>query len=478
MIDIPPEILASAFEVGVLTWGIRYLPPICLVCKEWNQVVINTPHLWGIIEITTNSDGKVLLDQIARAKAAPLTIFVTKGALNSRSLAPAIKGIVALSPNWIAATVPQTLLNRCRWIDLRDSLLELSITNVSDTLDSSRFFDGITQTPSLRPPALRHLSVDYTFVYHGEWDDHFVTPSIQTLNINASNYDQVTLSSTLDQLSKTPNVRQLSIHNMHHQPILPERSMVVYLDSLLSLTVDWVEFPSFLLSSISCRNLKSLTIDPCPIRGMRGSWPIQNASFDPSFRVISPFLTQWCSPKHLPSSLHSLKLEGCMNVEDIPNLIRFLARLPNLAVLALIGDVLDYCPEYYGPYTDENDILTALASPTGARSGIGGWLCPSLRELDIEAEISFQHLLDVVILRGRNSHDVESNGTSDSATGPPKTLQTVIAYICGEGTKESREQLRSLVEEAYCTCSGCCFENFTLTGESIFLDIEMILLTG
>jgi hypothetical protein len=74
MIDIPPEILASAFEVGVLTWGIRYLPPMCLICKEWNQVIINTPHLWGIIEVNTNSDGKFLLDQIARAKAAPLTI--------------------------------------------------------------------------------------------------------------------------------------------------------------------------------------------------------------------------------------------------------------------------------------------------------------------------------------------------------------------------------------------------------------------
>ncbi|KAJ2927458.1 hypothetical protein H1R20_g9636, partial [Candolleomyces eurysporus] len=114
MMDIPPEILASAFEIGVLRWGIRYLPPMCLVCKEWNQVIINTPHLWGIIEVTTNSHAEFLLDQTARAKATSLTIFVSKGALNSHSLAPVIRGLVALSPNWIKATVARTSLNKCR----------------------------------------------------------------------------------------------------------------------------------------------------------------------------------------------------------------------------------------------------------------------------------------------------------------------------------------------------------------------------
>ncbi|KAJ2917318.1 hypothetical protein MD484_g3110, partial [Candolleomyces efflorescens] len=457
MIDLPPEILASAFEVGVLTWGIRYLPPLCLVCKEWNQIIVNTPHLWGIIEVNTHSDGEFLLDQIARAKAAPLTIFVHKGALNSSSLAPAIKTLIALSPNWIAATIPLGVLNRCRWIDLRDRLVELHVANhgVTDILDSSRFFDGIKQAPPHRPPALRHLSVDHIYLEEGResWDNHFLTPSIRSLNISGNNCAQV--SSTLIQLSKTPNVEQLSIGYLHPQPILPSESLNVYLDSLLSLTVDSVELPSFLLSSISCRNLKSLTID--------------NASFYSSFHLISPFLTQWCSPTHLPSSLHSLKLQGCMNIDDVPHLIRFLARLPSLAVLSLIDDVLDYRPDENGPYTDENDILTALVSPAGARTGIGGWLCPSLREFNIEADISFQHLLDVVIQRGCNSQDVQVglNGTSGSVAGPPKTLRTVIAYICSEGTKESREQLGDLVEETYCACTGCCFEKLKLIGESI-----------
>ncbi|RXW15106.1 hypothetical protein EST38_g10754 [Candolleomyces aberdarensis] len=470
MIDIPPEILASAFEIGVLRWGIRYLPPMCLVCKEWNQVVINTPHLWGIIEVTTNSHAEFLLDQIARAKATSLTIFVSKGVLYIHSLAPVIRGLVALSPNWIKATVPRTLLNKCRWADLRDSLLELSVTNGSEASESSLFFDGIADTRPFHPPALRHLSMDYAYVFHPEWDNYFLSPLIQTFNINGNNNEQVPLSITVDQLSKTPNVRELSIQNLHHRPFLPEKtekSLVVYLDSLFSLEVEWVEFPSFLLSSISCRSLNSLTIGHCPRRIWR-LWPTVNPSFDSSFRTLSPFLTQWCNPKFLPSSLHSLKLELCMAVADIPNLIRFLARLPNLAVLALIDNALDYQPEKHRPYTDENDILMALASPSGARSGVGGWLCPSLRVLHVEAEIDFQQLLDVVILRGCYSPEVESNNAVDSVTGPAKTLRWVIGLTCSEGTRESREQLSGLVEQVYCTCIGCCFEN--CAGESILLE--------
>ncbi|RXW15103.1 hypothetical protein EST38_g10753 [Candolleomyces aberdarensis] len=434
MIDIPPEILASAFEIGVLTWGIRYLPPMCLVCKEWNQVVISTPHLWGIIEVATDSHAEFLLDQIARAKAAPLTVFVSKGALNSHSLAPVIRGLVALSPNWIKAT--------------------LFITNGSEVADSSLFFDGTPDTQSLHPPALRHLSMDYIYISEPEWDNHLLSSSIQTFKINGGHNGQVSLSSTIDQLSKTPNVRELTIRYLHHEPRLPEKSLVVYLDSLLSLDVEWVEFPSFLLSSISCRSLNALTIghSGCQSR----TWQIRHmvdASFDPSFRTLSPFLTQWCDPKFLPSALHALKLEQCIAIEDIPMLIRFLARLPHLAVLSLNDDALDYDPERRGTYTDENDILLALASPTGARSGIGGWLCPSLRVLHVEADIDFQRLLDVVVLRGCNSPEVESTGA-----GPAKTLRCVIGMTCSEGTRESRELLSSLVEEVYCTCIGCCLD--------------------
>ncbi|KAJ2927624.1 hypothetical protein H1R20_g9475, partial [Candolleomyces eurysporus] len=457
MIDIPPEILASAFEIGVLTWGIRYLPPMCLVCKEWNQVVISTPHLWGIIEVATDSHAKFLLDQIARAKAAPLTVFVSKGALNSHSLAPVIRGLVALSPNWIKATVPRTLLNECRWTDLRDSLLELFITNGSEVADSSLFFDGIPDTQSLHPPALRHLSMDYIYISEPEWDNHLLSPSIQTFKINGGHNGQVSLSSTIDQLSKSPNVRELTIRYLHHEPRLPEKSLVVYLDSLLSLDVEWVEFPSFLLSSISCRSLNTLTIGHSGY--LRPIW--HDASFDTSFRTLSPFLTQWCDPKFLPTALHALRLEQCIAIEDIPMLIRFLARLPHLAVLSLNDDALDYDPERRGTYTDENDILLALASPTGARSGIGGWLCPSLRVLHVEADIDFQRLLDVVVLRGCNSPEVESTGA-----GPAKTLWCVIGMTCSEGTRESRELLNSLVEKVYCTCIGCCLDQ--CAGEDTF----------
>lgn len=461
MLDIPPEVLASAFEIGVLSWGIRYLLPVCLVCKEWNQVVINTPHLWGIIEVNGDSRPEFLLDQISRAKAAPLTVFVSKAALSSKPLAPVLKGLVALSQNWVSASMPKAFLNRCRWADLRNSLRELSILNGDDAV-SSWFFHGVSETTALPPPALRHLSVDYTWV-----DDHLLTSSIQTFSMIGCHNNQVTLSSTLDQLSKIPNVRHLCIQRLHHQPRLPDKTIVVRLDSLLSLEACSLEFPSFLLSFISCRSLNSLTIGPCPRRRFR-TWPVENASFDPSFRVLSPFLTQWCNPKHLPSSLNALKLEQCMSNTDIPNLIRFLARLPNLTILALIDDALDYQPEYDGPGTDEDNILLALASPTGARSGGGGWLCPSLRVMHVEADILFQHLLDVVVLRGcQNSAVAEADLLSrGSGATPPRCLRTVIGLICPEGTKENREQLRNLVAESYCTCVGCCLEK--CTGKRMF----------
>ncbi|KAJ2924295.1 hypothetical protein H1R20_g12798, partial [Candolleomyces eurysporus] len=423
MDDLPPEILATAFESGVLTWGIRFLPAVCLVCRDWNSVVQNTPHLWGIIQVTKSSKVNRLLDQILKAKDAPLSVYISTLASDMVSMTPVLAALIRRCSQWAKATVSSEILGQCRWTAMFNTLEELQLSTPG--VPGELFFKlSENEIPPSGSPALRVLSM-IGWYEDGSWTKHLLSPSLQHLCLTPGFDNKIPVINMLDQLSRTPNARIIEFQQVvyQNQPAGLD-STVVHLDRLISLELNFINYPSLLLSYIACPSLQKLIIGP--------RLQYEPAGHDKSLTTLAPFLSQWCQPGFVPTSLHTLELFRCMQPSDIPYLIRFLAQLPSLVVLDLDDEALDDSPERI---TDEDNVFRALSSPEGARSGIGGWLCPLLMAFHFEnVNIRFQDLLDVARARGCNS----------SSTG--------------EGAMEEAKEFRELLEEASCNCWGCALD--------------------
>ena len=52
------------------------------------------------------------------------------------------------------------------------------------------------------------------------------------------------------------------------------------------------------------------------------------------------FFSQWSHPSFVPVKLHTLELVSCLIFTDVPFLIRWLTRLPNLVRLILKDDAI------------------------------------------------------------------------------------------------------------------------------------------
>ncbi|KAF5320061.1 hypothetical protein D9611_010312 [Ephemerocybe angulata] len=422
MLDFPPEILAEAFKIGVMTWGISFMPPVCLVSRGWYDVVTNTPHLWGIIEVTSKSSPRLLLNQISRAKATPLTVYISRGVDNIRPFHPVLNRLFELSSNWVSATLPPEVLARCRWNDLRYTLQELVI---NDRIQCTNPFASWAQEGA-EFKALRLFSTASM-----DMSDLFLSSTIHHVKIIQGRITAVAPAATLTHLRKVPNVRTLKIRELKQTSTIPDQRLVITMNQLTTLELVRVDLPSLLLSSIICPALESLTIGPCPKRYLPED-------------TLSSFLSQWCDPKHIPIRLHTLKLEQCVRPSDVTYLIRFLARLPNLVRLSLIDDDI----EASEVSTDEDNFLRALSSPQGARSAGGGWLCPSLMTLHIEADTAPNDVLDLARQRGCGSN-----------SGGLRSLRTVSGFLCREGTAEERRETESLVHAVECVCLACVMES-------------------
>lgn len=442
MDDIPAEILATAFEMGVLDWGVHFLPPICLVCRTWNEIVSTTPHLWGIVDVSPKSHSPrpwLLLDQIARAKHAPLTVFIDKGANKRNRLDPVLAQLIQLSRNWISAVLPCDVLERCRWHDLKGKLQSLTVTQGCPGKDSPFFrTDGDVDSIDLRlPPALTRLSI-----VGSNPPRQFLSRSLKTFTLVPGRTNHIALSETLDHLSSIPNIEILSISQLKHYPRLPDTPRIIHLNNLTSLKLSTVDYPSLLLSSLACPSLEVLSLGPCPVYSRWGSRP------ESAMRPLTPFLSQWCNPEYTPRRLHTLRIEQSLAMDDTPCLIRFLARLPNIAHLAICDDAVAEYLKYNTKTNEDGDILKALASSTGGRRNADGadeWLCPRLGYLEIELDAPFHRLLDIAQARGIHS----------TSPGGLRTLRRVAGYLCREGTDEEMELFRSLVQDLECECLAC-----------------------
>ncbi|KAJ3530371.1 hypothetical protein NMY22_g8603 [Coprinellus aureogranulatus] len=404
MDDIPTEILATAFEMGVLDQGVQFLPPICLVAST------SSPRPTGQGEGRTPD------------------YFHWESADKRDRLQRVIEQLLRQSHNWISAVIPADILERCRWSDMRNKLQELSINRGYLNGDSTFFkINDEDRVDLRRPPALRRFSM-----VGSDPPSQLLSPSLKYLNFAPG---CTSLSVTLDQLSRVPNIESLNISKLKHEPRLPDQARIIRLNKLTSLTLSGVDYPSLLLCSLACPSLEVLSLGPRP----RCRW---QDPLDSSMTPLATFLSQWCNLEYTPTRLHTLEIDQCLADEDIPYLIRFLARLPNVVRLTINDDAIN---RDLDELTDENNILKSLASPQAGRSAGRGWICPLLGYLDIQQDVPFHHLLEVA----------QARGTGSTQLGGLQTLRKITGYICRDGTDEEMALLRSSIQQVQCECLAC-----------------------
>lgn len=437
--QVPSEVYATIFEIGVLAWGIDFLPRICLVCRAWNEIVISTPSLWGIINIYDKRTHTLGL-QITKAKAAPLTVSIPPSSLPP-AVAREVRRLISLLHNWVSAEVHTDTLLQCRWSDMRSSLGSLHLSqSFSSTGPATDFFGDLTAFR--QPPKLHTFTAT---ALSKEWILPFLSSSIVffRLRVNPRDEDQVHLSSTINYLSCIPAVKTLIIESIRHSQSVLLNQKTVYLRELLTLELTRTCYISPLLCAISATSLQTLIVDRQ--RVYRSYW-LNSQNGSPSL-ALAPFFSQWSHPNYLPANLHTLNLVECLQLADVAFLIRFLARLPNLVRLIIVDDTVGNAAEL-PPGAEESNLFRALKSPKGAESAGGGWLCPSLMVLHLETDLQVQDLIRIA--RARND-----TTSSPSSTSNPNRLRWVDAMLCSSGSRSEVEELRTLVDSAVCHCLDC-----------------------
>lgn len=436
--NLPPELLAYVFEIGVHNWGLRFLPPLCLTCRAWNEVTVSTPRLWGIVDLHRRSNIPLIQAQITKACSSPLTIRIHfpsgKGPKKSKKI---LDSLLSLKHNWVDVELSTTILmpGAVSWNDLLPVLerLRLDCVGYSESgayTAAAAFFAESRQdvVPKLRSFAAVQLP--------SCWVRGFLGPTITAFEVTKK--QSVPLTEILGYLQMLPNVASLTFSKLSITQFLNSNTKHVRLPKLLDLHVEEVlNFP-YLLSLMACPNLSTLFISgrPCNLR-----WDIRNAETRTSPKLL---FTQWSQPGFIPVSLHTLTLESdCVDATDLPFLNGFLTRTPSLVRLKfrqVPGHILSYTFPTAGL---PNSILTAV--PVAS--------CPGLMQLFVyECDMSVRELLDLCLSKNLNH----------------SPLRLVEAPLCPNGTSQEIEELRKIVEEVRCTCLGC---EMTVFGE---LPVESI----
>lgn len=463
--DVPPELLAHTFELGIKTYGIRFLPPLCLVCKRWNDLVVSTPRLWGILTLDISSDPLTVYSQIARAKASPLEVYMSDR--NGGKLKGAIlQKVVQLARQWVCAEIQTHALRLARWSEMHAGLEQLRLRkgrlitgpdgHLTDGADA--FFDVDAPYPKLH---------SFTAIELEEaWITRFLSPSITSFEL-VKIYGAHSISSTLDYLSLTTNLQYLRLNTISHRPCKPSDNRVIHLPSLRTLSVSNVSYLKDFLLRLRVPSLHTFTV-PEHIQSIQRFWwsthGNTNLYVDSSMSLV---FSQWSQPDCLPTHLHTLNLSNCLQKTDLPYLIRWLARLPSLVRLILRDPIISFAAQKSDP---ESDLFSALASPNGAREliGDGGWLCPSLMQLTLDTDTSNVYssgscdnapadgFIAIARARGGSVPPVSVDGKMQM---PPTRLRHLEGNLCSDG---DLSELDGLVDIVICTCLGCGFRTLAL----------------
>ncbi|TFK21709.1 hypothetical protein FA15DRAFT_658104 [Coprinopsis marcescibilis] len=443
--EIPPETLALTFELGITAWGIKFLPPICQVCKSWNIIASTTPRLWGIIDLDRRPNLELVNSQISHAKSAPLTIFMAPavGQWTKRSRGT-VDRLLQLSQNWISASVPFSVFNQRSWPEDYPNLEELALSakrrsNVSPDVA----LHGGSQQIHRQKTRLRRLTTEFM-------DKPSMLPllssAITSLSFISRESEKFEIEDILGILSLVPNVQTLRLLNIHPKKFQPS-ARIVTLPHLTTLETSWLKYTGTVLASVRAPALQSLTIERFYYRSY---------NYDPAIYTLSPFFSQWSDPQFTPTKLHTLKFAASIRSSDIPYLARFLARLPNLVRL-ILEDIEEVdSSKSLAEALSTRSAMAPSPDSSSATSGFGAgpdghelqWLCPSLMVLHLESDdLHLEDLIRVVLARGVKS----TTGPSVLQGGCPKRLRDIAGLICTAGREDERRHLESLVDSVDCS---------------------------
>ncbi|KIM43906.1 hypothetical protein M413DRAFT_442972 [Hebeloma cylindrosporum] len=438
--DIPPEILAAVFEIGIHTWGIHFISPLPRVCQHWQFVVDNTPRLWGIISVSPNSSPRVLEKQITKAKASPLSIRISSSAQGTRHNRVR-QQLFALSANWVAADVGTAFLceSGTRWNALRYNLETLTLCRGNPIYDDpGSFFEGPTYH-SHRQLALHTFSADslpkaWTTGFLGPWIKHFYLRQWRT---------GLKIIDTWEYLARIPNsttIELCQVQHIEHPDRVPPLPRTIVLRKLESLRLTSVKFAPTVLSAIAVPSLQTLSIRDASERWWWRDGP-------PS---MSGFFAQWSQPSHSPTHLHTLELIDTLRAGDIPYLIHWLRRLPNLVRLLITDDKIGKAATSTTSTSSNGgaNLYNALAYPyTNEDRGSSAWLCPSLMILYLDTAPELMDLIPIARSRG-------GIAPLTADIPPPARLRRLESHLCVDNQEELNE-LKSLIDEANCICTQC-----------------------
>jgi hypothetical protein len=138
--------------------------------------------------------------------------------------------------------------------------------------------------------------------------------------------------------SRVPEVRVLKLTKFPPQDVSSTLRPPVHPAKLTMLTLSHVAHPSRILCQISAPSLQTLFI-----RHSGGIYhPLSYLATDhaPDFAPLSIFFSRWSRVDFLPLRLGTLELVECLQIGDVAYLIRWLARLPSLVRLVLLGDAI------------------------------------------------------------------------------------------------------------------------------------------
>ncbi|KAJ7159815.1 hypothetical protein C8R43DRAFT_345322 [Mycena crocata] len=434
MLDsLPPELLSRVLEIAIETWGVGFLPPICLVSSACNSVVVSTPSLWGIIVVDRHSSLSLLDLQLAKAKETDLkVIFPHKGWQRNgeKHIRRFMASLNSLSHNWVRVELPTSLISSVRWADMRRveilSLRYHGNPNIESDAAADKFFES--------NGACTHSNL-HSFTSSGlpeQWVTRLLNPRISFFEISRL-YD-VPASTIQRYLS----IVQSNIHTLN----------------LLTIT--------FLPFSASSTTTSLKKLHNLELTGIHNFAPLLLNTRVPGLRVLSirnctgqigSVFSQWSQAGFIPSNLQSLELSHCLSEMDVPFLIGWLARLP--ALLRLIITLPDTRDPSSPAASVETDLIMALSSPDGAGPVVGGWLCPSLVHLCLDADLHIADILPIARMRG---------GATANSPGLLSKLRSMQVHLCASGNVDEVAEFRSCFAEpsdAGCLCLGCSF-NLTI----------------
>ncbi|KAF8170738.1 hypothetical protein K438DRAFT_209880 [Mycena galopus ATCC 62051] len=436
--QFPPEILGHVCLLGTEAWGIGFLPTICLVSSACRDVVVSTPTLWGVLTVNKRSSFAVLNRQLAKAKATDLRIAISSKGWRAKDKhgRQFLASLMSLAPNWVRAELPTHLLASAKWADMgRVEVLHLRFHGA--TLSTAEEFFG-SEGAAFRKSNLRSF---IGIALPEEWVRPLLSPCITSLELGrlggryGGRYGEIPASLIHEYLALTPNVHTLCLQHLVFLPFSASKNPVS-LRNLDNLELARVRELTPLLLNMRAPALRALIVRDST--GQMGS-----------------VFSQWSQPNFLPAHLQFLELANCLSPRDIPLLVGFLARLPALLRL-IIFDTGDIGGDLSSASSAETDLFKALASPDGAGPVIGGWLCPSLIHLCIDAPLRVADILPIVCARG---------GTTPRTAGSPAKLRSLQGPLCSGAAADEMAELRSYFadpEEVRCLCLSCSFD-FSVT---------------